>query len=213
MDPVMSGDQLNWLGEAPSLPEGFLYRREFLSPEEERSLAQRLADLPLKPFEFQNHVGKRRVVSFGWRYAFDGSGLHKADDMPAFLLPLRERAAALAGLAPGALQHVLLTEYAAGAGIGWHKDRSVFGDTIGISLLAPCRFRFRRRRGAKWERATLIAEPRSAYLLRGPSRTAWEHSIPEVEELRYSITFRNLRSGSGADSAGDLLDEGTGDPA
>jgi hypothetical protein len=29
-------------------------------------------------------------------------------------------------------------------------------------------------------------------LLRGPSRTEWEHSIPGVESLRYSITFRNV---------------------
>jgi len=39
------------------------------------------------------------------------------------------------------------------------------------------------------------AEPRSAYLMRGPSRTEWEHSIPAVDELRYSITFRTLRAG------------------
>jgi alkylated DNA repair dioxygenase AlkB len=186
--------QLNFLAEPPALPEGFRYRRDFLSTGEERDLAERLAGLPFKEFEFQGYLGKRRVVSFGWQYVFDGSGLRKADDMPDFLLPLRERAAAFAGLAPEDLQHVLLTEYAPGAGIGWHKDRSVFGDTIGISLLAPCRFRFRRKSGERWERASLTAEPRSAYLLRGPSRTEWEHSIPAMEALRYSITFRNLRA-------------------
>ena len=185
--------QLNLLGEAPALPEGFRYRPDFLSREEERELAERLGQLPFREFEFQGYLGKRRVVSFGWQYVFDGSGLKKADDMPDFLLPLRERAAALANLASEELQHVLLTEYAPGAGIGWHKDRSVFGDTIGISLLAPCRFRFRRKSGAKWERASLIAEPCSAYLLRGASRTEWEHSIPAVDALRYSVTFRNLR--------------------
>jgi alkylated DNA repair dioxygenase AlkB len=44
------------------------------------------------------------------------------------------------------------------------------------------------------ERYSLTAEPRSAYLLRGPSRTEWEHSIPAVDSLRYSITFRSLRA-------------------
>ena len=185
--------QLNFLADPPALPEGFRFAQDFVTPEEEQALAERLALLPFKEFEFQGYLGKRRVVSFGWQYVFDGSGLRKADDMPDFLLPLRERAAVFAGLAAEDLQHVLLTEYAPGAGIGWHKDRSVFGDTIGISLLAPCRFRFRRKSGQKWERASLIAEPRSAYLLRGPSRTDWEHSIPEMEALRYSITFRNLR--------------------
>jgi alkylated DNA repair dioxygenase AlkB len=90
------------------------------------------------------------------------------------------------------LQHVLVTEYSPGAAIGWHRDKAVFGDVIGISLLSPCVFRLRRKVGTTWERVSLTAEPRSAYLLRGPSRTEWEHSIPAVEALRYSITFRNL---------------------
>ena len=175
------------------LPEGFEYRPEFLAAAEERELIRKIEALPFAEFEFQGFLAKRRVVSFGWQYLFDGSGLRKADDMPPFLLPLRARAAAFAGIPAEELQHVLLTEYRPGAAIGWHKDRSVFGETVGISLLSPCRLRFRRRAGAKWERSALIAEPRSAYLLKGPSRTIWEHSIPAVEALRYSITFRNLR--------------------
>jgi alkylated DNA repair dioxygenase AlkB len=182
------------LFEPPTgLPEGFRYQPGFISVEEEQELVEQLARLPFKEFEFQGYLGKRRVVSFGWQYVFDGSGLRKADDMPEFLLAFRARAAAFAGIEPQALQHVLLTEYRSGAPIGWHKDRSVFGETVGISLLSPCRFRFRRANGSKWERAALIAEPRSAYVLSGPSRTQWEHSIPPVEALRYSITFRNLR--------------------
>ena len=70
----------------------------------------------------------------------------------------------------------------------------MFGDVVGISLLSPCVFRLRRRAGDGWERAAVTAAPRSAYLLRGPSRTEWEHSIPAVDARRYSITFRNLRA-------------------
>jgi alkylated DNA repair dioxygenase AlkB len=184
--------QFSLFGSPAKLPEGFRYQPDFISPREEQELVERLTALPFKPFEFQGYLGKRRVVSFGWQYVFDGSGLRKADDMPEFLLALRARAAAFAGIEAEALQHVLLTEYRPGAPIGWHRDRSVFGETVGISLLSPCRFRFRRPTDGKWERAALIAEPRSAYLLSGPSRTEWEHSIPEVEALRYSITFRNL---------------------
>jgi alkylated DNA repair dioxygenase AlkB len=91
------------------------------------------------------------------------------------------------------LQHALVTEYGAGAGIGWHRDKAVFGEVVGISLLTPCVFRLRRPSGTAWDRVALTAEPRSAYLLSGPSRTEWEHSIPPVSALRYSITFRNLR--------------------
>jgi alkylated DNA repair dioxygenase AlkB len=86
----------------------------------------------------------------------------------------------------------LVTEYRPGAAIGWHKDRSVFGDVVGISLLAPCAFRFRRKKEAGWDRVNTTIEPRSIYLLRGPSRSDWEHSIPAVDALRYSLTFRNV---------------------
>jgi alkylated DNA repair dioxygenase AlkB len=97
-------------------------------------------------------------------------------------------------LNPSDLQQVLLTEYRPGVQIGWHKDRSVFGEVVGISLLSACTFRLRRKLGGQWERASIIVEPRSAYLLAGPSRTEWEHSIPGVPELRYSITFRNFKA-------------------
>jgi alkylated DNA repair dioxygenase AlkB len=113
--------------------------------------------------------------------------------MPQFLLPLRERAAAFAGLTPDHLAHALITVYRPGTSIGWHRDRPHYGDVIGISLLSPCTFRMRKKRAEGWERASLRLEPRSVYLMRGPSRDDWEHSIPAVEELRYSITFRSLR--------------------
>jgi alkylated DNA repair dioxygenase AlkB len=119
--------------------------------------------------------------------------IQRTEDIPPFLLTLRERAATFAGLAPPDLQQVLLTEYAPGAGIGWHRDRPVFAEVVGLSLLSRCVFRLRRKTGATWERTSLTLEPRSAYLLQGPSRTEWEHSIPAVEALRYSITFRSFK--------------------
>src|SRR3954453_17007541 len=93
------------------LPAGFRYQSNLISKDDERSLAEHIAALPLKEFEFQGFLGKRRIVSFGWRYDFNGGGLQKTEDMPAFLLPVRERAAAFGGLPPERLQQVLLTEY------------------------------------------------------------------------------------------------------
>jgi alkylated DNA repair dioxygenase AlkB len=177
----------------PSVPAGFKYQSDFLSPDEERDLVPRIETLPFEGFQFQGFVGKRRVVSFGWRYDFNDRRLNEADDMPAFLLPLRRRAAEFAGLTTADFQHALVTEYAPGAGIGWHRDKAVFDEVVGVSLLSPCNFRFRRKHGEKWERAAVTLEPRSAYLLTGPSRTQWEHSIPQMQTLRYSITFRNFR--------------------
>ena len=176
----------------PQLPEGMTYRPGFLSAAEEAALVERLVRLELRPFEFHGYLGKRRVAYFGWRYGFGDGGLRPTEPMPDFLAPLQAAAAAFAGLAPEALTHVLVTEYAPGAGIGWHRDRSVFGTVVGVSLSAPCRFRLRRRTGDGWRRLSLTLEPRSAYVLDGPARTEWEHSIPGVEMLRYSVTFRTL---------------------
>lgn len=174
------------------LPDGFRYQPALLDVAEAGALLDSIKSLPFKEFEFHGFVGKRRVVSFGWRYDFDGGGLAKTDDMPDFLLPVRAKAAAFAGIAPSDLQQVLVTEYGPGAAIGWHKDRFVFGDVIGISLLSPATFRFRRKAGATWERANITVEPRSVYLLHGASRSEWQHSIPAVDALRYSLTFRNV---------------------
>jgi alkylated DNA repair dioxygenase AlkB len=127
------------------------------------------------------------------QYRFDGSGLADAEALPEWLLPLRAKAAAFAGLTADDLVHALLIEYDVGAGLGWHRDRPVFGDVVGVSLLSEAPLRFRRRKGEKWERHVLRAAPRSAYLLRGAARTEWEHSLAPVDALRYSATFRTLR--------------------
>ena len=185
--------QLALFDARPSLPPGFRYAPALLTADEEAELVPHLRELPLEEFEFHGYRGKRRTASFGWHYDFSREALDRVDDMPPFLRTLRVRAAAFAAMEPDRLQQVLVTEYGPGAGIGWHKDKAVFGEIVGISLLAPCTFRLRRKTGATWERASVTAEPRSAYLLSGASRTEWEHSIPPVEALRYSVTFRNLR--------------------
>jgi len=190
----MSEKQLKLFGGATTLPEGFRYEPDLITEHEERELLEQVRALPFREFEFQGYVGKRRVVSFGWQYDFNERTLREADDIPAFLLSLRDTAARFAVMSSSQLQQVLVTEYDAGAGIGWHRDKAMFGEVIGISLVSACRFRLRRKVGTTWERAAIIAEPRSAYLLSGPSRTEWEHSIPEVDTLRYSVTFRNFRS-------------------
>ncbi len=187
----------------PDLPEGLRYQPELIDSAHEEALIDRVRQLPFKEFEFHGFLGKRRVVSFGWNYQFSGAGrLQKADDIPEFLLPLRTRAAAFAKLKPEELQHVLVIEYGPGAGIGWHRDRPVFGEVVGVSLLAPCVIRFRKgekekdgdgKMKTKWERVNLLAEPRSAYHLSGPVRSEWQHSILRVDALRYSVTFRTLR--------------------
>src|SRR4051812_34665800 len=139
----MTPHQLSLLNPGPALPPGLRYQPDLISSEEEQEVAGQLAALPFGAFEFQGYLGKRRVLSFGWQYDFSAMQIRRAEDLPPFLLDLRERAAGFAGLASSDLQQVLLTEYAPGAGIGWHKDKPMFAEVVGLSLLSRCVFRLR----------------------------------------------------------------------
>ena len=194
MMPLARQPSLFGAPAAPALPEGFAYQPEFISIDEETRLTAWLATLPFEAFQFRGYEGKRRVFSFGWRYDFTHSRLQPAEAMPAELLPVRARAAAFAGLAPEDFQQCLLNEYLPGAPIGWHRDRPMFETVAGVSLLAPCSFRLRRRIGKRFERAAVELAPRSIYRLTGAARSVWEHSIPPVKAHRFSITFRNFRT-------------------
>jgi alkylated DNA repair dioxygenase AlkB len=191
----MRSGQLSLLEPLPLLPEGLEYRAELVSPDEEAELLENFRELEFREYEFHGYLGKRRVVSFGLHYDTNENTVRRTEDIPGFLLTLRQMAADFARLAPSELQQALVTEYTPGAAIGWHRDRPVYRDVIGVSFGSSCRFRLRRKKGSGWERASLIVEPRSVYLLRGPARTEWQHSIPAAECLRYSVTFRSLRGG------------------
>ena len=192
-DDASISDESTEESQGKKAPEGFRYRAELLSIEAESRLLETFRDLPFKNFEFHGFTGKRRVVSFGWRYDFAQRRVEEAAPIPDFLFPVRDLAASFADTSSDRLVQALVTEYEAGSSIGWHRDKAEFGDVIGISLLSACTFRLRRKAGEKWDRYSIAAEPRSVYLMSGPSRTEWEHSIPAVDSLRYSITFRTLR--------------------
>lgn len=175
------------------MPEGFAYQPDLVTPQEEQDLVAGFQDLPFKAYEHLGYFGNRRIAGFGWRQDADGRMVETGEPMPELLLPLLDKVAAFTGLASKTFRHALVTEYSPGAGIGWHRDRPPAVAIAGVSLVSPCTFRLRRRIGDKWDRASIIAAPRSAYLMSGPSRSDWQHSIPEVEALRYSVTFRTVR--------------------
>jgi alkylated DNA repair dioxygenase AlkB len=175
-----------------ALPEGLDYWPDVVSTDKAAELVHRLGELPFKPFEFHGYLGNRRTVSFGLRYDYGKQAVEDAAALPDFLVSLRARLAELAGMPPEAFTQALINEYAPGAGIGWHRDRPQFGVVAGVSLLTPCVLRFRRKAGERWQRASARLDPRSAYLLSGPARREWQHSITPLESLRYSITFRTL---------------------
>jgi alkylated DNA repair protein (DNA oxidative demethylase) len=177
---------------AKPLIAGLDYRDDLITSVEEADLVERLGGVDLAPFRFHGWLGNRKTRSFGWRYDFDDASFQPTDPLPEWLVSLREKAAAFAGVAPDDFVHALLARYDPGAGIGWHRDRSVFDKVVGVSLASPARLRFRRRTPDGFDRANLAVEPRSAYLLSGEARHDWEHSIAPGGQLRFSITFRTL---------------------
>jgi alkylated DNA repair dioxygenase AlkB len=139
-------------------------------------------------------VARRRIAHFGWLYRFDSREVAPGPAIPQFLEPVRERLAAYASVSPEDLGEALVTEYPPGAGIGWHRDAPPFGIVAAVSLAGPCRFRFQRGEGGGRQTSELVLEPRSAYVLAGPARIQWQHHIPPTKTLRYSVTFRTLRT-------------------
>jgi DNA oxidative demethylase len=188
------------LGMAPRLlqarvvPEGLTYRDDFLAAGEECRLLPVIEQLEFGEFVMRGQAARRTVRSFGWRYEFDQRVMLPTDPLPRSLTSVRERAEQLAGVEPGAFEQALVTRYPPGATIGWHRDAPPFGPTIaGVSLAAPCRMRFQRVIDEVRYVHEQELRPRSAYVLAGAARSAWEHSIPATEYLRYSITFRTIK--------------------
>lgn len=180
------------LFDTPILP-GLATSEHFISETEERALIARIDDAELTPFRFQRWTGKRLTHSFGWKYDFQTGALSRGARMPDWLLPVRERAARFAGIAPDDIVQALLIRYDTGAGIGWHKDRPIYEHVLGLSLGTPATMRFRRQRATRWERVNAPLVPRALYHLSGEARHEWEHSIAEMDAgVRYSITMRSF---------------------
>ena len=186
----------------PDLPDGFAHREEFITPDEERALVESINGIEFANFEMRGAVAKRRVAFFGLSYDDTRQAI---GEIPAFLDDVRTRTALWAKVGPEDFVMALINEYRPGAPIGWHRDAPQYGIVAGISLLSACRMKLRpyvapREMGGRGPNAgrrktthEITLEPRSAYLITGESRSHFEHSIPAVDELRYSITFRTLR--------------------
>lgn len=183
---------------ANELPEGFIYRAEFITAEEERVLIAAIDELAFAEIRMHGVVAKRRAAHFGFSYQYGTGKIAPGAAIPEFLEPLRQRVAHFAASAADEFAEVLVTDYPTGAGIGWHRDAPPFDIIAGVSLLASCTMQLR-----PWppERATpgrskllsQILEPRSAYILCGASRTSWQHRLAPINTRRVSITFRTLR--------------------
>lgn len=175
-------------------PEGLVYQAEVISQQEERGLVELLERMQFHEVTMRGQTAKRTVRHFGYDYDYESWQVRPGESLPPGLVWLRDRCAELAELEPDELAQTLVSRYPPGAGIGWHRDAPMFGPkVVGVSLLSPCRMRFQRRKGDTRYVYELELAPRSVYVLGGKARSAWQHSIPAMKALRYSITFRTLR--------------------
>lgn len=185
--------QLDFFTNESALPEGLIYAAEFISRDEERELVSAISELQFGEIKMHGVVAKRRAAHFGRSYEYQSARVGAAPPIPDFLLLLRERIADFTGCRPDDFAEVLVTEYPAGAGIGWHRDAPAFDFIVGISLLSECTMKFRPWPPTQAKPLSLLLEARSLYVLRGAVRTRWQHHIPSAKRLRYSITLRTLR--------------------
>jgi alkylated DNA repair protein (DNA oxidative demethylase) len=174
-------------------PDGLSFEPEIMTAKEEAAFLDVIKTLPFGNFRMHGVDAKRRVVRFGVHYVAGSAAMLPAAEFPVSLEPLRARAAAVAGIPTRVLSEALVTEYTAGAGIGWHRDSPPFGIVAGISFGGGCRMRFQRGEGRERQTWTLELPPRSLYVMNGSAREEWQHSIPPVKEPRWSITFRTLK--------------------
>ena len=177
-----------------SPPDGFRYVADFIDSEEEAALLGTVRSLEYASVEMRGQVARRRAAHFGWRYGYESWRIEPGPPIPEAFHPLRARAAALITVPEDDLAEVLVTEYPPGAGIGWHRDAPQFGTVVGVSLASACRMRFQRGTGETRETRAMELAPRSAYVLAGEVRWAWQHTIPATKTTRYSITLRTLRA-------------------
>ena len=130
-----------------------------------------LDGLDFRAVTMRGQTARRTVRHFGLDYDYEGGALGTGDPLPAELLWLRDRCAALMERHPADLVQTLISRYPPGAGIGWHRDAPTFGSRIaGVSLRAPCRMRFQRTVAGERSVAALELAPRSVYLLSGKAR-------------------------------------------
>jgi DNA oxidative demethylase len=187
------------VARAPSEePEGLVYRPELLTVEDEEKLLAILRDLHFDPIVLHGVAARRVARHYGLGYDYAMRTPREGEPMPDWLVELRERVAAFH---PGEYVEALVQRYPEGSTIGWHRDAPAFGDVVGVSLGGAARLRFQRGKGDARRVWEVLAERRSVYVLSGPSRTSWQHSIPPTKEERYSITFRTLRRAAATSAA------------
>lgn len=198
-----SGTQAKLFDLPAALPNGLVYRPDFLSPDEEEVLLAYIQNLPLFNAPYKEYTAKRRILNFGWSFDFRHGRLIPGPPLPRFLESTQRKIAKWLQVPHAHVAEALITEYSPGTQLGWHVDNEAFDKIVGVSLGSWSKIRFRPLTSQKNHRMflarqaekymiSLELEPRSAYIMQGEVRWQWQHSVMPVPDLRYSITFRTL---------------------
>lgn len=197
-----AGTQPLLFDSSHSLPNGLVYRPDFITLAEEESLIAFIQSQPLVNTTdgTGKYIAKRRIAHFGWGLDPDGKHFMAGPTLPDALIPFARRIAKWLAIPSERVVEALVNEYSPGTPLGWHRDNERCEHVVGISLSGWARMRFRpvRPKGgrdAKRDPKDVIAldlEPRSAYIMQGPIRWDYQHSVAATRALRYSITFRTL---------------------
>ena len=182
--------------EETAFPPGMRFETDWLGADEEAALIEAIGALELREARYKQYTARRRVASFGGKFDYDNNRLLPAPPIPPAFEPLRQRVARWLGVAPELFSQMLVAEYAPGTPLGWHRDVPDFESIVGVSLRGEGEMRFRpyppeSARAA--DMRSLVLPPRSAYVLEGPARWQWQHSIVPTQVLRYSISLRTAR--------------------
>ena len=172
-------------------PPGLQYIADFIGADEERALVDALAGVDWQAVIMHGTAAKRTVAHYGVTYGYDSWSIDPAAPLPPWVAALVPRVAAAMHEPPNAIAQLLVSRYPEGARIGWHRDAPMFGPTVaGLSLGGACELKLRESGGGRY---SLPLAPRSLYVLGGAARATWQHMIPPVPSLRYSLTFRTLK--------------------
>jgi alkylated DNA repair dioxygenase AlkB len=182
--------------EETAFPPGMRFEPDWLGVDEEAALIDAVRTLALREAQYKQYTARRRVASFGGKFDYDNNRLLPAPPIPPAFEPLRERVSRWLGVAPALFSQMLVAEYAPGTPLGWHRDVPDFESIVGVSLLGHGEMRFRPwppTAGRPADLRSLQLPPCSAYVLEGPARWQWQHSIVPTRALRYSISLRTAR--------------------
>lgn len=174
--------------QAQRLPNGLVYRPNFITDDEEELLLAMIESCNLAHMKYdiqstgESVMTRRRAAWFSER-AIEG--------FPRWLHPLRARVAKWLDVPKRRLASALINEYIPGTGMGWHRDNEDIEHVVGVSLGTWCTMGFRpyaltRTEDIEW----LELERKSAYIMQGSVRWDYQHRVMPVKALRYSITFR-----------------------